>query len=52
MSSPYRTQMPKLVADIMIKLIEEKGGERCEQQAEKKGIILKLGRGQGTDNDI
>ena len=44
--------MPKLVADIMIKLIEEKGGERFEQQAEKKGIILKLGRGQGTDIDI
>lgn len=36
--------MPKLVADIMIKVIEEKGGERCEQQAAKRGMILKLGR--------
>ena len=26
MSSPYRTQMPKLVADIMLKVIEEKEG--------------------------
>ena len=52
MSSHYRTQMPKLVADIMINVIEEKGGERCEQKAARRGIILKLDRGQGTDIDI
>lgn len=44
--------MLKLVADIMLKVIEEKGRERCEQQAAKRGIILKLDTGQGTDIDI